>query len=126
MAKKLVSVGMLAMALSFGLVLSGCRALIGAVKGDGKKAEAAAQTFVGKSVDDLLAIGSPKYVQTAGKIEKYAFPHWMVRKAAGEDIEKPAFTDGQLLVVFSCTGGKVTSFENHADQQSYFGTWTKM
>jgi hypothetical protein len=111
--------------------MSGCSTLIGLVSGTNKKAQAAAETFVGKSVDELLAVGNPGYAQVAGKVENYAFYHWVVRQAAGEEgVKPPAIyspgSSGELMVIFTCTDGVVKSYKLQADQSRYFGSWTKM
>jgi hypothetical protein len=126
MANKKMWLGMLAMVLAFGMVTAGCTTLGALI--DGPKADAAAKTFVGKSVAELMTIGAPKYAKIAGRIEQYAFPHWMVRLAANEEgFEQPAITGGrEQVVAFTCQDGVVTSYEVQLDDGYAFASWMQM
>jgi hypothetical protein len=125
MAKKSFSLSVLLLAGVIASLSMGCSTLIGLMNGTNKKTDAAAQTFVGKSVEELLSVGSPKYSQAAGKVESYAFYHWIVRQAAGEEgVKTPvAYGFGDLMVIFTCSDGVIKSYKLQADQEAYFKSW---
>ena len=128
---RMVLAAVLTVTLAFGL--TGCLSVLQIVaasvaisrQNTQKKTEQAAQIFIGMKTDELLTIGSPRYAQTGGNFERYAFPHWQVRQAAGEKIKESAKTKGETLVVFNCTEGIVKSFETRADETGYFFTWER-
>jgi hypothetical protein len=127
MKRNVFFVGILASALVFGLGLTGCSSLISSLGGENKKTEEAAKNFIGKTTEEVLAIGSPKYVQTGGAVEQYAFYNWDVRRAGGDaEAKAPAVSSGATMVIFTCSGGNVTAYKLQADQPQYFGSWTRM
>ncbi|GHU25719.1 hypothetical protein FACS1894164_15630 [Spirochaetia bacterium] len=116
--------GMISMVLAFGLALTGCSTLLSAATGETKATDEAAKLFVGANIKELLVVGSPRYAQSAGSVERYAFYNWIVRKAAGDvEAKAPVAYSEALMVIFNCTNGVISSYELRADQSSYFDSW---
>jgi len=97
-------IGMVCVLLIMAFAFTGCVALGATASGSTGLADAAAQSLIGQNVNVLLAAGLPTYSQTSGRIERYAFRDWVVRKAGGEDIESPSvILTGGVMFIFSIT-----------------------
>ena len=126
--KAFVFVGLVSILLIIGFTLTGFIALGGVASGATGRADTAAQSLIGQNVDVLLAAGLPTYSQTSGRIERYAFRDWVVRKASGEEgIDQPSviLTGGTMFIFTISSDGIITSYEKRVEQESYFRTWEK-